>query len=374
MTRNFYLSLFICSLFLIQQATAQQKFVHPGILHGNAALDLIHQRVNGAKQPWLGGVEALRANPFSSSAYKVKGGFDSVAREKDFGLHAQEVNNDCIAAYYNALMWTATGKKAHAEKAVEILNAYSYKLKAIVRRDKELLAGLNGSHFLNAAEIIRYSYKGWDPKDIAQCEKMFLEVFYPVVKSYAPWANGNWGNACLKTAMAIGVFCNNREIFDDAVNYYLKGEGNASLPNYIYESGQCQESGRDQAHAQLGLGNLAECAEIAYNQGIDLYGALNNRLLKGFEYTAKYNLGGEVPFEVKSDVTKKYMHQTVSADNRGEFRPIYEMVYNHYQNRKGINAPYTKKVIDKIRPEGAGPRPYDQPGFGTLTFSLKKSE
>jgi hypothetical protein len=54
------------------------------------------------------------------------------------------------------------------------------------------------------------------------------------------------------------------------------------------ETGQLQESGRDQAHAQLGIGLLAALCETARNQGDDLYSTDDNRLLKGFEYKASY--------------------------------------------------------------------------------------
>ena len=169
--------------------------------------------------------------------------------------------------------------------------------------------------------------------------------------------------------MAIGVFCDDRALFDRAVDYYHNGAGNGRLTHYIFdESGQCQESGRDQAHTQLGLGALADACEIAWNQGVDLYGEADNRLLKGFEYTARYNLGQDVPFVPHVDTTGKYRHKKISDITRGQFRPVYEMVWNHYQNRRGIPAPFTRQAAEKERPEGAGPGS-DHPGFGTLLFS-----
>ena len=112
---------------------------------------------------------------------------------------------------------------------------------------------------------------------------------------------------------------------------------------------------------------MATVCEIAWNQGDDLYGALNNRLLKGFEYVAKYNLGNDdMPFTVWKDITGKYSNWTKISDiSRGRFIPVYEMVYNHYVRIKGLSMPYTKQVIDKIRPEGYD---RDQPAFGTLLF------
>lgn len=56
----------------------------------------------------------------------------------------------------------------------------------------------------------------------------------------------------------------------------------------IIASGQSSESGRDQAHTQLGLGNLAESCTISANQySEDLWSLLSNRLLAGYEYTAE---------------------------------------------------------------------------------------
>src|SRR5208282_5896524 len=99
--------------------------------------------------------------------------------------------------------------------------------------------------------------------------------------------------------------------------------------------------------------------------GVDLYGAYDNRLLKGFEYTAKYNLGGEVSFTPTSDRTGKYVHQHASV-RTDRLIQIYEMVYNHYVNRVGVPAPFTTRAATARRPETLA---VDQVGGGTLLFS-----
>jgi len=350
---------------------AQAAFSHPGLLHSQQQLDFIKSKVEAGEQPWLSGYEQLCKHPQSSYSYVVKGGFARVGRGSRQGdnMHKNEFDADCNAAHYNALMWCLTGDRRHADKAKEILNAYSSTLGEIVGTDKILMASLNGAKLVYAAELIRHTDAGWDAADIDRFERMLLEVFYPVIRDFAVFANGNWSTGCVKTTMAIGVFCDNQEIFDRAVNWYRQGTDNGSLTNYIInENGQCQESGRDQQHAQLGLAHLAEVCEMAWNQGLDLYGASDNRLLKGFEYTAQYNLGCEVPFVPWRDTTGKYYHTTISDDGRGRLRPIWEMVYNHYQNRKGMDCPYTRQAAEKVRPEAAGPNA-DCCGFGTLLFS-----
>jgi hypothetical protein len=266
-------------------------------------------------------------------------------------------------------MWCITGDAAHARKAVEILNAWGGTLRRMEGKDVQLAAGLNGFKLANAAELMRHTWDGWGAADVARFERMLKTVVYPPIKDFATFANGNWDAACVKTMMAIGVFCDDRAMFDRAVAYYRQGEGNGRLTHYVVnEAGQCQESGRDQQHVQLGLGALAEACEGAWRQGVDLYGEADNRLLKGFEYTAKYNLGEEVSFVAWVDTTGKYRWKTVSEKGRGGLRPVYEMVLNHYAGRRGLAVPYTRRAAEKGRPEGAA-FAADHPGFGTVMFS-----
>jgi hypothetical protein len=95
--------------------------------------------------------------------------------------------------------------------------------------------------------------------------------------------------------------------------------------------------------------------------------------LKGYEYTAKYNLGEEVPY-VQTWCANHLRHdEKISEERRGIFSPVYEIVYNHYVNRKGIPAPYIQKVLEINRPENQSKRPScDQLGYGPLTFSIKE--
>jgi hypothetical protein len=195
--------------------------------------------------------------------------------------------------------------------------------------------------------------------------------FLPILeKFYAtpPYTNGNWGPVVSKTYMAAGIYFDDRKMYDAAKNFYLHAHDNGTIENYISgETGQTQESGRDQGHPQLGLGAMATICELAWQQGDDLYSALDNRLMKGYEYVAKYNLGYDVPFEQWTDVTGKYCNWTeISEKSRGAFKPIYEMAYNHFNRRKGFPMPYTLEVLKKIRPEGFD---RDECAFGSLLFN-----
>jgi len=340
-------------------------FRHPGLLHSQADLDRMRQEVQSVREPWRAGYEVLRNHPQSQATYAMRGPMEMVGRNPTVGQSTYD--QDSSAAYQCAIMWCITGDVAYANKARAIINAWSATLKSITGRDAVLMAGLGPFKMVNAAEIIRYTQAGWSEAEIQQAERHFKEVVYPVVKDFALFANGNWDTAAIKTVMAIGVFCNDRAIFERGLRYYVNGGGDGRLTYYIInETGQCQESGRDMPHTQLGLAHLGDCCEIAWNQGLDLYTYANNRLLKGFEYTAEYNLGGEVPFVETLDRTGKYHHTRIAA--RGGFRPVFEQIYNHYVNRVGIPAPFTQQAAERIRPEGPA-QGADHPGFGTLLFT-----
>jgi len=267
-------------------------------------------------------------------------------------------------------MWKITGEEAHAEKAMEILEAYAENLdKVDFEADGPLLVGLQGFLFVNGAEIMR-TYKKMTPAKLKKIQRMFQRVFIPICEEFyekEPFSNGNWGAAVSKGCLGYAIFTDNTRLYRRVAKLCLSGEDNGSLLHYIDgETGQNQEAGRDQQHSQLGVACLAEAAEVAHNQGHDFYGALDNQLLKGFEYLAKHNLEEEVPYKVWKDLTGKYSRWERISEP-GKLRNIYTMAYNHYVLRKGLKMPYTARVVEKIQPEREGVFA-DHPGFGSLLF------
>jgi hypothetical protein len=359
-----------------KMAFADFVFVHPGLLQSRADLARMKNAMAAKSEPIFSGFEIFRTNAPSQLNYKMRGPLAMVGRNPTIGQ--TDYDSDANAAYQCAIMWCITGNHAYADKSKAIINAWSATLTNITGRDAILMAGLGPFKMVNAAEILRYTDAGWSPEEIQRTEKHFREVIYPVIKNFAPFANGNWDSAAMKTMMAIGVFCNDREMFERALRYYVDGTGDGRLSHYIInDDGQCQESGRDQQHTQLGLAHLGDCCEIAWHQGLNLYGYDDNRLLKGFEYTAKNNLGEEVAFTETTDQTGNYHHTKISPEGRGRFRAVFEEIYNAYVTRMGIPAPFTQRVVEKIRPEGLGvstaPNGADHVGFGTLLFAQTAS-
>lgn len=366
-------------------------FRHPGILHTQAEIDRMGAKVSADAQPWKSGWDRLVVSSFAQSTYKpnpqreVCAGSGGCPNGESF----MPLARDMAAAYQNALRYRVSGDKAFADNAVAILNAWSSTLETITGDSNAgLRAGLYGYQVAAAAELMR-GYAGWNASDFARLKDMLVAKFYALSSDFLKRHNGtcfdhywaNWDLANMTTILAVGVLTDDREKFDEAVDYFKNGLGTGQidrLVNHVYPGnpplGQCQESGRDQGHATLVVALAGAFAKIAYDQGEDLFAYKDSKLLALAEYTAKYNLGQDVPWTDYTNCEKKAM-TAVSPDGRGTQRPNWELFYNHYVKVKGLYAPYSQRFAEAVRPEGGGGQygtnsgGFDQLGFGTLAFS-----
>lgn len=302
---------------------------------------------------------------------------------------------DVHAAHLHTFAWVITGNTQHADKAVQILNGWSSTLTSIPSTgDPVLAAGLAGYQMAAAAETLRATYPAWQAADQQRLRAKLVDLFYPPLHNFLIYHEPdglvhsntgvdqhfytNWDAAAMVAIGAIGVFADDRAKYQEAVDSFSKGTGNGAIFRAVWDAntGQVMEAGRDPEHAQLGIGLLATLCEIAWNQGEDLYGYDSNRLLKGMEYMASYLLGNTVPFATYSDPFRAHtmISQESTADRvaiaRANPRPIYEMVWNHYVQRRNVPAPFTQQIAEKIRPEGFRA---DHIGYGTLLFSRESA-
>ena len=365
--------------------TKSKTFVHPGLLHTEEDFKRMREKVHANKSPWIEGWKQLTSSRFAQLNIKPRA-VETVVRGAVPGNNIALLYMDAAAAYQTAVRWKVSGEKEYAEKSIEILNAWGSQLKQVSgNSDRFLASGIYGYQLANAAEIMRM-YNGWKPSDFKRFQDMMVTVFYPMNQSFLKNHNGaaitnywaNWDLCNIAAMQAIGVLCDRRDIYDEAMTYFETGGGNGSLHKAVYyvhdgNLGQWQEAGRDQGHTTLGIALMGPIMEAAWNQGDDLYGAENNRFLAGAEYVAKYNLGNNVPFQTYAWGTGPRgdgREQTQISGGQGTFRAGYEIVVNHYVNRMGIAAPYCEAYAARLRAEG-GPgghaSTFDQVGFGTLS-------
>lgn len=266
--------------------------------------------------------------------YKMAGPYRIVARD---GLHARTKNGserDMKAAWECA-------RRGYSDKAVEIISAYADSLDGFDGHDAPLCT-IQGYWLVRAMILMK-------DRQTPAWAAMVRRAIVPTIDKFeadSPYANGNWGAIVNRQRMACSIFLGDTVMYRAAIDYYLHANDNGSLLRYISETGQCQETGRDQGHVQLGLEALAETADMAWQQGDDLWGAYDNRLMHGFEYTAQYNLGHNVPFSRWTDCTGLYCDWTKPGEmGRGHLWDIYQLPYSHYASLKHMPMPYTKEVL-----------------------------
>jgi hypothetical protein len=431
-------------------------FVHPGGLHKRSDMDRMRYLVAAGVEPWATAYQKLRADSLASPTYAVRGDPTWTQVSRDAGVHAAEFESDANAAYLQALMWIVTQDTRHAQKCVDIFNAWKNLTEVTGGGTAPLNAGLYAYKLVEAAEIIKSTYTGWSAADVQAFKTMLVYpglsrtavpasrtdtngTFYWRIYNGDPGRHGNQDLIAWRAMIVMGVFLDDRIMFDRALRYF-KGQPhraddlsypsgpspsgtqlddnayfttyqvtrqsttpdygyNGVLGNYVWENGQCQEASRDQQHAFFGLGITAGIADVAWNQGDGVWNMLDNRLLKGFEFMARYNVSAiasfpdqTAPWEpagsdflVRTDRTGRWRSKAINPHfesdfvgiSRGDFpgkRPVFEQALAHFKTRMARPASetlWTQRGRDvALAMSGEEPRGFslDHPGFGGLTF------
>ncbi|NUR41329.1 MAG: cell wall anchor protein [Streptomyces sp.] len=371
---------------------APTTWTHPGMLHNAGDINRAKVRVAAGTDPWLSGWNKLVANSHSQSTWTNRA--TATVIRGGTGENYTLLYNDIAAAYQNALRWKVGGTEANAVCATNILNAWSRTLTTVTgNADRFLAAGIYGWQFANACELMR-GYSGFD---LAAAQEMMANVFYPLNNQFLTGHNdacitnywANWDLCNMASVLAIGILNEDSAKYDQAVTYFKSGAGNGSIAHAVpylytdsdgYALGQWQESGRDQGHTVMGMGQMGALCEMAWNQGDDLYSYDSRRFMKAAQYVAKYNLGLDVPYTTYTWGTGQNCatsSQTViGSGSRGQIRPVWAQLHFHYNRRLSLDDKYISRMYyDLVAPEGGGgdygttSGGFDQLGFGTLMYA-----
>ena len=355
-----------------------EGFKHPGVLSTEADFDRMRTKVTQEEEPWLTGWQALTGDGYSQLGRDprpleelIRGGPDQ---------NFAQIFGDIWASHASVIRWQITGDTAYADQAVRFLNAWGSTLKKISGDTSAALTGLYAYQLANVADILR-TYEGWAEADQKQFADMLLEVFYPIGADFLNRHNdtcishywANWDLANIASLMAVGIFADRDDIYQEGLDHLYNGVSNGALDYLLVyrhpgNMGQYQESGRDQGHTTLGMALFGVIAKMALNQGDDVFAYNNYQLLANAEYIAKYNLMEDVPFKPYNNCDN--VNHTAIADwPRGHSRPGWALIVNQYENRLGIAAPWSRKMAENLEPESRE-NGADQPYWGTLTESL----
>ncbi|QND44551.1 hypothetical protein HB780_01720 (plasmid) [Rhizobium lusitanum] len=366
--------------FAARLGDASSAFAHPGLMHAQA--DFVRMARKYSTAPWVGSWNLLVANPKVSLSYN-SAPVSVIYRGSDVTQNFSGLVNECAAMYGMALRWKISGDEAYAAKATSMLNGWAATLTSIQGRDRALVAGPQGFELANIAEMLR-EYHGFTDDNLTAVKKILRNIFYPISHDLLAnhgdreplEINANWYLFNMSAMMAIGILCDDQAKFDEAISYFKTGNGNGCIMHagyYMHPGYLCQwqESGRDQTHTMDGIAAMAVVCEMAWNQGVDLYGYDNNRFLAAAEYSAKANLvtSGTTYYTVPYVAYRNNVStwKTFSTTDQGDDTPCWALIYNHYVNRQGLAAPYSTKRALSIQPEGGE---WDYISYGTLAYTL----
>jgi len=367
-------------------------FAHPGVVHTQADIDRMKAKVLASQEPWLSGYNVLMGSAYNNlgwPAYDV----DYIIRGGT-GDNYTRCQEDAQLMYTLALIWHLTGDTNYASRAVYFTGVWSGLQGLQGNSNASLAAGICGYLFAAAGDLLS-TYPGWAEPDKQAYKDMMMRVFYPANYDFLWRHHGtfytgggnthyrlNWDTCNMAAMAAIGILCDNRAVYEQAVDYYKNGLGNGNIRRaawYVHPDGlgQGEEAGRDQGHNLGGWYFMAQLCQAAWNQGDDLWSFDNNRPLRVWEYNAKYNLwNDDVPYARHRNSDLSYTEGSVSGGGRGlGGYHQYELVYNHYKNLMGIAAPWSEMAAAATRPEpwpskAVHPSQVDWFGLGTLTYSL----
>lgn len=380
--------------------TTVYELQHPCMLHSDSDFEFIKEKVAVNAEPWKTAYDKLINDKYTNPATRKAQPVAEVTRDN----YHSTLGIDALMAYQQALAWKLTGEEKYVKSTVEILNQWARVCKLWISRDSNgkenngtVLLGYQAYAMANAAELVRDSGH-WEADDFKAFQNWMKSLVYPFCYKWLTEHFGDspsmtwcsWDTPAILSMMSIGILCDDSEMIDYAINYFKNGAGPGAIKYAVVDMhedpagkiqgrnlAQGQETGRDQGHATINVPMYGAIAQTAYNIGVDLFAYDNNKILAICEYTAKFNVN---PSDVDIDMpftpimTRDGLHSSIALDGRGQMRPGWEIIYNHYAVKKGLNAPYSQECAEKTRPEKtfaemekeSGAK--DQVGCGTLMF------
>ncbi|GLZ35992.1 hypothetical protein Lesp02_81790 [Lentzea sp. NBRC 105346] len=345
---------------------APTTFVHPGVLVSRPQLDFIRTKVNAGAQPWKSAYDAMRASAYASLSRTPKPrAIVECGPYSDPNYGCTDERQDALAAYTLSLIWYVTRDSRYAQKAIQIMDAWSATIQDHTNSNAPLQTAWAGSSWPRAAEIIKYTYSSWP--NASRFATMLRNVYVPEIQNGNTRANGNWELSMMEALLGISVFLEDRTLYDKAVAkfrtriqayIYLTSDG--SLPKAppgsgydtreeiikywhgqsTFVDGLAQETCRDFAHTGYGIDAAAHFAETARHQGQDIWGEIKDRMRFALGLHTKYENGTPMP---------SWLCGGVKSRSLG---PTTEVGYNALNTRLGITMANTQQYTESHRPQG----------------------
>lgn len=394
-------------------------FNSPGTILTKSRLDQVKTWINTNTHPARVDWAFMSARPYAVANYQPRPVGTIIMGP---GGNREQLDYDSEAAYMNALMWYIRQGQAdantYAENAKRILNAWSATNTGVQadgyeqgRQIPEATAGL-----IYAADILRggayTKYSGWDSTTENNFRTWYGRLATTAAETELSIDNnhGNWSTVCRGTMLAWAAYTRDRYNFNRLVELHkrqLSDSTEASPWGEVRETTRVYSGGvKDTAHMQMFLSGAVRTAEMAWNQGVDLYSwgtaddsrqtitytsaagtqvtltncpGLGSRIANMMDYHAEIlEVGNNVspaPQNLKSDsgwpgFFKNENGSTWYGDGVGGVNGWgWEYSYFHYKNRMSPakELPYVRKKIQYMRDNNIKDGWIHSAGWGTIT-------
>ncbi len=385
----------------INETVSDAGFVHPGV--GLSADDLrnAQEMVRTGQEPWASYFDAMTKVGAASKSYRAANSKSAaepdVALDPNFNhgsLRGRETA-DSFGALTQSLMWVMTGDEVYRKNAIQALRTWASMNPDgfVYFADAHIHTGKPLSQFLMAAEIIRATepvaddttgtHDGYDVVWSAEDDERLLTNFAnPVVEKFL-YSNERWMNQHnfgLYGRIATAIYADDAEAYATGVEWFTvnstyDGYDNGSVavqiprveaddPSNPYgeEFVYLSEMGRDQAHGETNVDNLAAMARFLNVQGtkvdpvhgtvstaedaVTAYQFLDDRILKGANALFGFMMGAHTPY------TGEVGGGVLSQAYRGRMFNALNEVYYQYKYVAGVDveakAPWVAELHERM--------------------------
>jgi hypothetical protein len=346
---------------------ATATFTHPCVGVSRAQLDFVRAKVQAGAQPWTNAFNQAKSSSYASlSRTPTPRAVVECGPYSNPNLGCTNEREDAIAAYTDALLWYLTGDDRYAQKAIQLMDAWSATIQDHTNSNAPLQTAWAASSWPKAAEIIKYVYGNWP--NSGRFATMLRNVYLPEIINGSN-SNGNWELSMTEAIQGIGVFLEDKTVYDKAIALYrvrvpayVYLESDGALPKTkpsqnldtrdkivaywqgqgTFVTGLTQETCRDFTHTGYGISSISHVLETSRIQGIDLYPEFGERLRQALGFQSRWERNLE-------PVPSWLCNGTV---NRG-LGPITEVGYNALHTRLGIAMTNTQALTESRRPAGS---------------------
>ncbi|TDO54452.1 alginate lyase [Kribbella sp. VKM Ac-2527] len=353
-----------------QQPNAVQApatFTHPGVGVSRPQLDFVRAKVQAGAQPWTNAFNQARDSKYGSlSRTPTPRAVVECGPYSNPNLGCTNEREDAIAAYTDAVLWYVTRDDRYAQKAIQLMDAWSATIRDHTNSNAPLQTAWAASSWPKAAEIIKHAYGNWP--NAGRFGTMLRNVYLPEIYNGSN-SNGNWELSMTEAIQGIGVFLDDKAVYDQAISLfrvrtpafvYLESDGalpktkpsqNLNTRDKIiaywhgqttFVNGLTQETCRDFTHTGYGISAISHVLETSRIQGIDLYGEFGERLRHALGFQSRWERNLE---PVPSWLCNGSIHRGLG--------PITEVGYNALHTRLGIAMTNTQALTESRRPAGS---------------------